>query len=65
MIPFTIYNISKINNKTVIKTNLDHQSLSIDIPEHISNTLDLNTGMEIYLAIKASNINLYPQSIYT
>ena len=65
MIPVRIYNIFKTNNKTVIKTNLNDQSLSIDIPEHTSNTLNLNTGMQIYLAIKASNINLYPQNTAT
>ena len=65
MIPVIISNICKTNSKTVIKTILDGQSVSIDIPEHTSNTLNLNTGMEVYLAIKASNINVYPQSTDT
>ena len=58
MIPVTIDNINHSENKTIIKTNLDGQPLSIDIPKYTANTLELHKGLEIYLAIKGSNINL-------
>jgi len=58
MIPVTIDNINHTENKTIIKTNLDGQPLSIDIPKYTANTLELHKGLEIYLAIKGSNINL-------
>lgn len=58
MIPVTIDNINHTENKTIIKTNLDGQPLSVDIPKYTANTLELHKGLEIYLAIKGSNINL-------
>lgn len=58
MIPVTIDDINHDKNTTLIKTNLDGQPLSIDIPKYTANTLTLHKGLEIYLAIKSSNINL-------
>ena len=58
MIPVTIDNINHNKNKTIIKAYLGGQPLSIDIPKCTANTLELHKGLEIYLAIKGSNINL-------
>ena len=58
MIPVTIDNINHNKNKTIIKAYLGGQPLSIDIPKYTANTLKLHKGLEIYLAIKGSNINL-------
>ncbi|MBK50077.1 MAG: hypothetical protein CL768_03460 [Chloroflexi bacterium] len=64
ILPVTIDNICEVESKKILETNLDGQSLSIDISEHTSNILDLNKDMKIYLAIKASNIYLYNQNSY-
>ncbi len=59
IIPAKIDNLSESENKTIIQSNLDSQSIFIDVSSNTANNLKLKKGLTIYLAIKSSNVQIY------